>query len=105
VDVANIVSILPSLPCDPTIAKDPRRTPAKASLQEVSDRPDIVSLLHLCRVPLLPQEEQLVEKQHTPEEVAVVFPYGAQGAAHTQRVDAAEGNSYLRRNNCSSFPI
>jgi len=35
--VANIVSILPSLPCDPTIAKDPRRTPAKASQQEVSD--------------------------------------------------------------------
>jgi len=68
-------------------------------------RPDIVSLLHLSRVPPLPEEEQLVEKQHTPEEVAVVFPYGAQGAAHTQRVDAAEGNSYLRRNNCSSFPI
>jgi hypothetical protein len=35
--MANVVSILPSLPCDPTIAKDPRRTPAKASLQEVSD--------------------------------------------------------------------
>jgi hypothetical protein len=36
-DVANVASILPSLPCDPTIAQDPRRTPAKASLQEVSD--------------------------------------------------------------------
>jgi hypothetical protein len=53
----------------------------------------------LCRVPPLPVEEQLVEKQHTPEEVAVVFPYGA------QLVDAEEGNSYLRRNYCSSFPI
>jgi hypothetical protein len=53
----------------------------------------------LCRVPPLPEEEQLVEKKHAPEEVAVVFPYGA------QRVDAAEGNSYPRRNNCSSFPI
>jgi hypothetical protein len=36
-DVANVVSILPSQPCDPTIAKDPRRTPAKVSLREVSD--------------------------------------------------------------------